>query len=144
MKAFCRENVEHFFSNLDAVWEKYPFAPSQIYNMDETGSSTVPTAMGKIVTLKGMKRVRQIVSAERGSLVILAFCVNAAGTQMPLFYLFPRQRIDPAYLTQASQKTVAFANGSRWMQSTNFLQFTHHFIKYSNSSTDRPTLLLLD
>jgi len=30
------------------------------------------------------------------------------------------------------------------MQSTDFLQFMHHFIKYSNSSTDRPTLLLLD
>ena len=46
VKAFCREDVEHFFSNLDAVREKYPFAPSQIYNMDETGFLNRPNHNG--------------------------------------------------------------------------------------------------
>ena len=68
-KAFCRENVDHFFRNLDSVLAVQPFTASSIWNMDETGFSTVPTRMGKIVSPKGMKRVGQITSAERGSMI---------------------------------------------------------------------------
>jgi len=53
VKAFCRENVDHFFRNLDFVLETHPFGQSSIWNMDETGFSTVPSRMGKIISLKG-------------------------------------------------------------------------------------------
>ena len=52
VKAFCRENVDHFFRNLDFVLETHPFGQSSIWNMDETGFSTVPSRMGKIISLK--------------------------------------------------------------------------------------------
>lgn len=144
IKAFCKENVNQFFTNLDTVLSKTSFGPSSIYNMDETGFSTVPSKMGKIIALKGLKRVGQITSAERGSMITLAFAVNAAGNSIPPFYLFPRQKMSPSYLEHASKETVGYANGSGWMEQNEFVKFIHHYIQYSHSSKDSPTLLLLD
>ena len=144
VKAFCKENVDHFFSNLNEILDKIPFAPSQIYNMDETGFSNVPTKMGKIIAMKGVKRIGQITSGERGSLVTLAFAVNAIGNQIPPFYLFPRKKMSPSYLKHATLETVGLANESGWMQQPEFVKFMQHFIKHSHSSVKTPTLLLLD
>lgn len=99
--------------------------------MDETGFSTVPTRMGKIVSLKGVKRVGQITSAERGSMIMSAFAVSASGNSMPPFYLLPKKRMNPLYLTHASNETVGFANESGWMQQADFVKFMEHFINTS-------------
>lgn len=144
VKAFCKENVNHFFANLDAVLAETPYGPSNIFNMDETGFSTVPSKMGKIVSLKGLKRVGQMTSAERGSMITLAFAVSASGNSLPPFYLFPRKRMMPSFLEYASKETVGYANDSGWMQHADFVNFMKHFIKFSHSSKSNPTLLLLD
>jgi len=144
VKAFCRENIKHFFRNLDTVLTLNSFPASSIWNMDETGFATVPTRMGKTVSLKRVKRVGQITSAERGSMITLAFVVSASGNSIPPFYLFPRKKLNPLYLTHASSETVGFANESGWMQQAEFVKFMRHFIKHSHSSKSSPTLLLLD
>lgn len=144
VKAFCRENVDLFFRNLDAVKANYPFSPSSIWNMDETGFSTVPSKMGKIISIKGLKRVGQITSAERGSMITLAFAVNASGNSLPPFYIFPQKKMSPMYLTHAANETVGYANGSGWMVQPDFVKWMNHFIRYSHSSKVNPTLLLLD
>ena len=41
--AFNRNAVTKFFENLEAVGERHTFAPSNTYNLDETGVSTVQT-----------------------------------------------------------------------------------------------------
>ena len=92
VKAFCRENVNHFFTNLENVFAAHSYGPSSIYNMDETDFTTVPTKVGKVVSWKGVKRVGQITSAERGPLITLAFAVNEAGNTVPPFYLFPKKK----------------------------------------------------
>ncbi|XP_030749224.1 uncharacterized protein LOC115877205 [Sitophilus oryzae] len=38
---FNRENVSNFFNKLETVLERYRFEPQNIYNIDETGVSTV-------------------------------------------------------------------------------------------------------
>ena len=63
---------------------------------------------------------------------------------MPPFYLFPKKRMNPLYLTHASNETVGFANESGWMQQADFVKFMEHFIKHSHSSKNSPTLLVLD
>lgn len=45
-----QENVDKFFNNLDQGIHQYD--ESDIRNMDETGFSTVPSNMGKIISLK--------------------------------------------------------------------------------------------
>lgn len=142
VKAFCQPNVTHFFRNLDTVISN--FTASSIWNMDETGFSTVPTKMGKVISLKGMKRVGKITSAERGSMITLAFAVSASGNTLPPFYLYPKIRTDKHFLDLASSETVAIANGSGWMTSKEFVEWMKHFIKYSRASLNTPVLLLLD
>lgn len=144
VKAFCRENVDHFFRNLDAVRTAYAYSPSSIWNMDETGFSSVPTKMGKIISIKGLKRVGQVTSAERGSMITLAFAVSAIGNTIPPFYIFPQKKMSPMYLTHASNETVGYANGSGWMIQPDFFKWMNHFIKHTHSSKEHPTLLLMD
>lgn len=144
VKGFCRDNVEHFFRNLNAVRSAYPFEPSSIWNMDEIGFSTDPTNMGKIVSIKALKRVGQTKSSERGSMITLALAVSAAGNTLPPFYLFPQQQMSPMYVTHATQETVGYANGSGWMLDLDFVRFINHFTKCTRTSKTNPTLLLLD
>lgn len=58
IRAFCKENVEHFFKNLGTIYTLYE--PHRIFNMDLTGFSNVPTKIGKVISLKGMKRVGKV------------------------------------------------------------------------------------
>lgn len=142
VKAFCRENVDNFFKNLDKV--VHQFGESSIWNMDETGFSTVPSKMGKVISLKGMKRVGKMASAERGSMITLAFAVSASGNQIPPFYLFPRKNVNTLDREYVTNETVTIANESGWMTQKEFLSWMQHFIEYTGASKERPQLLLLD
>lgn len=62
---FNKIEVNKFFKNLTEVISKIPFAPQDIYNMDETGITTVQDT-DKILAAKGQKRVGSITSWERG------------------------------------------------------------------------------
>lgn len=64
ISGFNRESVEKFFTNLNEVLLLYKFKPDRIYNVDETGISTVPTP-SKIVGPKGVKQLGKAVSWER-------------------------------------------------------------------------------
>ncbi|KAI4818898.1 hypothetical protein KUCAC02_004189 [Chaenocephalus aceratus] len=63
--AFNKHNVGEFFDNLSKVMDRYRFPPHMMYNMDETGVTTVQTPK-QIVTEKGKKQVGSVTSAERG------------------------------------------------------------------------------
>ncbi|KAJ4920932.1 hypothetical protein JOQ06_016527, partial [Pogonophryne albipinna] len=54
--SFNRTNVNKFFDNLSAVLTKHGFVTQDIWNMDETGVTTVQNP-GKIVARKGTKQV---------------------------------------------------------------------------------------
>lgn len=62
-----------------------------IWNLDETGCTTVTNAP-KIVAQAGVKRVGQISSTERGSLVTMLAFANASGDggTIPPAFIFPR------------------------------------------------------
>lgn len=144
VKAFCKENVDTFFGHLKSVISPTPFPSDRIYNMDETGFSTVPSKVGKVISLKGQKRVGRISSAERGPMVTMALAVNAYGNSIPPFFLFPRKNMKSYFMDNTSPDAVGFANDSGWMQQNEFVKFMEHFIKHSHSSKQSPTLLLLD
>ncbi|XP_001200652.1 uncharacterized protein LOC764371 [Strongylocentrotus purpuratus] len=74
--AFNRPVVDKFFDNLARVMDKYKFSPSEIYNTDETGRTTVQKPAA-VVTEKGKKQVGAITSAERGELVTVVYTVSA-------------------------------------------------------------------
>ncbi|CAI9730279.1 Hypothetical predicted protein [Octopus vulgaris] len=80
--SFNKTNVAMFFNQLAEVMLRYKFDPFNIYNMDETGITTVQRP-NRIIARKGTKQVGKMTSAERGNLVALACCVNAAGNSIP-------------------------------------------------------------
>ena len=89
---FNRPQVQQFFTIYKDVLEAGSYGPTKVWNMDETGVSTVQTP-GRVVASKGVKRVGKITSAERGKLVTVLCASNAAGsyTPPPCLRLRPRQ-----------------------------------------------------
>lgn len=68
---------------------KHKFGPENIYNLDETGLTSVQTP-GKVLAPKGTKQIGQVTSAERGELVTMCCAINAIGNAIPPFFVFPR------------------------------------------------------
>jgi hypothetical protein len=62
--AFNKEEVHIFYTNIEKVTDKYKFESSKIYNMDETGISTVQKS-GKILGPTGQKQVGSATSWDR-------------------------------------------------------------------------------
>lgn len=58
--------------------------------------------------------------------------------------VFPRVHFKEHMLTGAPPGTLGLANPSGWMNCELFLEVLRHFIKYTSSSKENPTLLLLD
>ncbi|XP_043469509.1 uncharacterized protein LOC122503138 [Leptopilina heterotoma] len=144
VKAFCKSNVEEFFENLGRLLDKFHFDSTTIYNMDESGFSNVPTKIGKVIALKGMKRIGKVEAAERGTMVTMALTVSANGNSLPPLFLFPRKKMQTYFLDNVSPGTSGFANESGWMTQPEFIQYIRHFIKFVKPSVDSPVLLLMD
>lgn len=77
---------------------KYQLKPERIYNVDETGVSSVPKTYGNIIAEKGKKQVGILTSAERGKNVTAELCVSASGEFLPPLFIFPRQRMKASLL----------------------------------------------
>ncbi|KAF2880299.1 hypothetical protein ILUMI_25876 [Ignelater luminosus] len=54
--AFNKEEVQHFYSNLEQVVSKYKISAIRLYNVDETGITTAQTPSRAL----GLKRVKQL------------------------------------------------------------------------------------
>ncbi|GBM24904.1 hypothetical protein AVEN_23440-1 [Araneus ventricosus] len=88
VSSFNLTNVSKFFSNLQTFLNRLNLECVDIWNMDETGITTVQTP-DSIIACKGFKQIGQITSAERGSLVTLAISVSASGNSIPPFSYIP-------------------------------------------------------
>lgn len=144
VNSFNKNNVDMFFNNLEAVLNESNYEPNTIWNMDESGFSTVPNKFGKVIAVRGVRKVGQISSQERGTLISMALTVNAAGNSIPPFFLFPTKNMQAKFIKHASKGSVGFANGSGYMKQAEFVLFMRHFIRYTHSSKETPNLLLLD
>ncbi|XP_055307136.1 tigger transposable element-derived protein 6-like [Sitodiplosis mosellana] len=141
--AFNRYNVGEFFSKLKEVCNKYQFPPQNIYNMDETGVTTVQVP-DRVVSRKGMKQVGRIVSAERGTLVTLAVAVSATGNTIPPFFVFPRKKFKNNFLIGGPVGCGGAGNPSGWMNGPQFYEFLGFFQAHAHASLENPVLLILD
>lgn len=141
--AFNRHNVSQFFNNLGEVYDKYKFELQEVYNMDETGLTTVqrPT---KIIAKRGTKQVGAITSGERGQLVTLALAVNANGNFVPPFLIFPRKKFKDVMVANGPPGCVGASHSSGWMTCDNFLLFMKHFVRFVRCSKGKPVLMVLD
>lgn len=141
---FNRVSVAAFFGLLSSELQKHKFTPDRIWNVDETGVSTVPKKKSKIIALRGKKQVGKLSSAERGTLVTAVVAMSATGNYLPLMFIFPRKRENFELLDHAPPGSFAQFHESGWMQKEIFVFWFKKFIEFTNPSAERPVLLLLD
>ncbi|KAJ8892191.1 hypothetical protein PR048_004771 [Dryococelus australis] len=76
---FNKVQVSRFFDNLKHCRIQKKFSAHRIFNMNETGVSTVPSKTRKIISLKGKKTICKVSSAERGQTVTDVCSMSATG-----------------------------------------------------------------
>lgn len=141
--SFNAANVKEFFDNYERAITRYKITPERIYNLDETGVTTVMQAP-KVIARAGAKQVGQAVSAERGELVTLCAIVNAVGNAVPPVYIFPRKRFKNELLKGSPPGSLGLANPSGWMNGITFLETIKHVQKHTHCNVESPILILLD
>lgn len=142
--SFNPHNIRTFFKNLEEVLTKYgPIPPERIYNVDETGLTTVQQP-GNVYAETGQKQVGGIVSAERGTLVTMINAINAVGNSVPPYFVFPRVHFRDFMLGGAPPGSDGTANPSGWSTEAIFLKYMDHFVKHTNPSRENRVLLILD
>lgn len=122
---FNKRSVAEFFENYTSVITKHNFKPEQIFNVDETGVTTVLKPV-KIVSTKGKKQVTLAASAERGELTTFVGIINAVGIALPPVYVFPRIRHPDEYLLGGPTSSIALGNRTGWMTAELFLSVLEH------------------
>lgn len=145
MTNFNEYNVTSFFDNLRVALDRGKYGPESIWNVDETGVSTVQRP-SKVVAGKGTKQVGSVVSQERGTLVTLCCAANAIGNMIPPFFVFPRVNVQQHWLIQAPPQSgmAGHPQASGWMTKENFVEFLKHFVKFAKPCQQQPVLLILD
>lgn len=140
---FNKPQVDLFYSNLQNLLDQYNFRPSNIYNCDETGVTCVQKHL-KVLAPKSARQVGKITSAERGKNVTILFCMSATGVYTPPFFVFPRKRMNERLMFNAPPDSIGVAQPNGWMNCDFFLQWLHHFVKFSHPSRESPVLIILD
>ncbi|XP_065312539.1 uncharacterized protein LOC135922058 [Gordionus sp. m RMFG-2023] len=119
---FNMKMVDLFFNNYLTVTRENNFLPCDIYNMDETGLTTVQRP-NKVIARKGEKQVVAITTSECGTLMTLAIAVNALGNSIPLMFIYPRKKFYDHYLRDGPVGCIGVSNGSGWMLAEDFIYF---------------------
>ncbi|XP_057671328.1 uncharacterized protein LOC130903084 [Diorhabda carinulata] len=143
-QAFNKPNIQAYFNTLSNTLEQYNFPPENIFNMDESGLTTVQKKCQKIYASKGRKQVGALSSAERGQHVIVVCAMNVMGTYIPPALIYPRQRMNDELMNDAPVGGIAFVQEKGWMTSEIFCRWLKHFVKYTKASNNNKVLLLLD
>ncbi|XP_029340970.1 tigger transposable element-derived protein 1-like [Acyrthosiphon pisum] len=144
LMAFNKVNVSLFFDKLKEIRTRNNFSSSQIFNVDESGVSTVPCKLPKVLSPIGSRRVSKLVSAERGKNITVVCGVSAAGVYVPPFIIFPRIRMKEELSRGTPPGTLCVCNESGWMTTETFLLYLQHFSKHVRPNAESSILLLLD
>lgn len=144
MMGFNEVQINVFFENLTQLYKKFNFPPSSIYNMDESGISTVPNKIPRIISSRGKKNVGKISSAERGQLVTIICAMSAAGGFVPPAIIFPRKRLKNELLDGAPPESIAMCSDSGYTNTNLFVEWLKHFRSKVRPDQEHPVLLIMD
>lgn len=140
---FNRVQVQKFFSLLKEQMTQRTYNAQQIFNVDESGITTVqrPT---KIIAETGTKQVGKIVSAEKGMTTTIVCSMSPSGIYVPPMILFKRKNMNDRLMRGAPEGSVGVPSPSGWMDSTIFVKYLNHFIHHVKPSPSNQCLLILD
>ncbi|XP_071749896.1 uncharacterized protein [Lepeophtheirus salmonis] len=113
-------------------------------DINKTGFTTVQVP-STVVSQVGKKQVGTVTSGERGQLVTVLWAINASGSAVPPFYVFPQVKFNLAFLIGALPGTEAAATKSGWMKSGIFSdQYLPFSIRQTRCSKHCQVLLIMD
>ena len=142
-QSFNRPQVSNFFQVLHETMIKENIPATRLYNMDESGLSTVQKCQ-KIIACRGKKQVGACTSAERGVHCTVVCCMNSVGMFIPPTVVFPRKRWKPELGENRPPGTLNLCQESGWMTGELFRRWLEHFVEYTNATQENKVLLLLD
>lgn len=143
-RAFNKPQIGKYFDLLAVTMDEVKYDPTKIFNMDESGLTTVPSKNSKILAQKGKKQVGVITSAERGHHLTVVCSFSAAGMYVPPAFIFPRKNMKKELMDNAPAGSVGFTQDHGWMDTNTFVKWLQHFIKYVKPTKEEKVLLLLD
>ncbi|KAK7497802.1 hypothetical protein BaRGS_00010936 [Batillaria attramentaria] len=132
------------FTLLEKLMDEYHPPATAIYNMDETGLSSVQSRSSKVLGRAGKHQIGIISSADRGLHTTVVCSTSAAGHYVPPYFLFKRTRMTPLLGNDAPPGSVIKGNDSGWMTQEKFLEWLQHFINTVKPSVENKVLLILD
>jgi hypothetical protein len=146
-KNLCPQNVASLYGNLENLYAQHCYPPDHIWNCDESGAQAGRNGGGTLVfAKKGSKLVHSIIPDQREWLSVLA-CVNAAGGNIPHFYIFRGKRMRRNYIAQCEPSATMAMQTKAWMTGFLFASWIAHFVKALEtrrgiSPTNRHLLIL--
>ena len=143
-RGFNKASVDRFYHLYAELIDAKVFEPGNVYNVDESGITTVQGKPSKILGRCGKKQIGCLTSAERGILVTAVIAMNAAGNYVPPMLIFPRVQRKPELMDGAPPGSVYACHPSGWMQTDLFTDWFHHFLAFAKPTKSKPVLLILD
>lgn len=117
--------------NILKSW-KDNFPPEKIYNVDESGITTVHNQV-KVVAGKGVKQVGSVTSGERGLNTTIICAINAIENAVPPMMVFPRVHYKDHIIKGAPPGTIGAGHITGWSTAEKFLEYLKHFIHHAKS-----------
>lgn len=124
--------------------EKFKFSPNRIFNMDETGITTVKKKCPKVYGEKGAKRIGAATSGERGRTITAVFCVSASGTYIPPMLIYPRVRMTSQLQKNGPIGAIYACSKNGWTNKGLYFDWLHHFKSHVKPTREDPVLLIID
>ena len=140
--AFNRANVEVFFKAYVEAVERHAFMPARIFNLDESGLSTVMKPC-KVVCEKG-RPVASQVARERGNHMTFVGIINAAGHGFPPVFIIARKKMNAHFQRGTTPGTTVLLQSNGWMDHELFVKTLEHLHEVSYSSVENKILLIMD
>lgn len=143
-RAFNRVQIGKYFEQLERALEQVNYNPTKIWNMDESGLSTVASKNCKVYATKGKKQVGVLSSAERGQHLTVVCAMSASGSYLPPCFIFPRKNMKIELMDDSPPGSIGFAQENGWTTSEIFLKWLKFFAETVKPTETEKVLLVLD
>lgn len=143
-RGFNRTNVNNFFDILEKIVDENGLTASKIFNVDETGFSTVQKRCQKVLAKKGKSQVGVVASGERSVNTTFVCCTSASGQYMAPMLIFKRKRMAPDLSEGAPPDCLVAISDTGYINADLFVTWLKHFIAVVKPTTENKVLLILD
>lgn len=107
---------------------------TRIYNVDESGLSTVQNKCQRVLAQKGKKQIGSVSSAERGVNTTIVCCASASGNYVPPMLIFKRMRMVNDLKVGAPPGGLVDISESGYITSDLFVKWLTHFVEFVNQT----------